>query len=116
MRKIKVVFYTNAKGASPVKNDLFKMTEKQQGKVQRAIKPIIEFGVGTHIRNIKKLTGTPLWEIRILGRDNIRILYAIVVSDTVVMLHIFVKKTQKTAKKELKIALSRYADAKTRLD
>ena len=115
MRKTKVIFYTNNKGVSPVKNDLFKLTKRQQGKVQRAIQPIVEFGVGTHIRNIKKLTGTPLWEIRILGRDNIRILYAMVIAGSIVLLNIFVKKSQKTPRKELKIALERLADAKRRL-
>jgi phage-related protein len=58
--------------------------------------------------HIKKLRGTPLWEIRILGQDNLRVIYVVPYLDTVLVLHGFIKKTQKTPKKDLEVALSRY--------
>ncbi|MFV1917708.1 MAG: type II toxin-antitoxin system RelE/ParE family toxin, partial [Patescibacteria group bacterium] len=50
------------------------------------------------------------WEIRILGKDNIRIFYAVVYKGDVLMLHGFIKKTRKTPRKELLVALDRYRE------
>ena len=56
---------------------------------------------------VKKLSGSPLWEIRILGKNNIRILYISNSGNTIVALHGFIKKTQKTPIKEMETALNR---------
>lgn len=71
------------------------------------IKNIIEFGLVSAIPHIKKLSGSPLWEIRILGKDSARILYAHKMRDGIVLLHAFKKKTKKTPPKEIDIALQR---------
>ena len=67
--------------------------------------------------HVKKLAGTSLWEIRILGQDNIRVIYAIIQNDQVLLLHGFVKKKKKTPIKDLSIAQARYKDwlGKTKL-
>ncbi len=62
----------------------------------------------------KKLTGSPLWEIRILGQDNIRVIYAILVKDTVLLLHGFIKKSQKTPTREIEKALLRLKEYQSR--
>lgn len=57
--------------------------------------------------------GDGLFEIRARGKEGIgRSLFAIVVNREVVILHSFVKKTQKTSKKELDIARKRLKDLK----
>ena len=66
------------------------------------------YGLSSILPHTKKLTGTPFWEIRILGRDNIRVLYAIPFQNSVLILHGFVKKTQKTPVQELQVAISRF--------
>lgn len=49
-----------------------------------------------------------LWEIRMKGRDGIsRALYVIAKPKRVVVVRVFVKKTQKTPQKEIKLALKR---------
>jgi phage-related protein len=49
-----------------------------------------------------------LWEIRMKGRDGIsRALYVIEKPKRVVVVRVFVKKTQKTPRKEIKLALKR---------
>lgn len=49
-----------------------------------------------------------LWEIRIKGRDGIsRALYVVEQPKRVVVVRVFVKKTQKTPRKEIKLALKR---------
>ena len=49
-----------------------------------------------------------IWEIRIKGRDGIsRALYVVKQPKRVVVVRVFVKKTQKTPRKEIKLALKR---------
>ena len=44
---------------------------------------------------------------RILGADNIRVIYVTFEEDIVLLLHGFVKKTQKTSPREISLALQR---------
>ena len=56
---------------------------------------------------IRRLTG-PLWEIRIRGRDGIsRALYITARDRRVVVVRVFVKKTQRTPRREIQLALRR---------
>ncbi len=103
----KVIYYTTKLKDSPTLQFLRSLSLQQERKVKRVLIYIEKYGLTTAIRHIKKLTGTPLWEIRILGQDNIRVLYAIEDQDAIIILHGFVKKTQKTPVKEIKIALQR---------
>jgi phage-related protein len=49
-----------------------------------------------------------LWEMRLRGRDGIaRAIYLTAVGRQVVILRVFVKKTQKTPRREIQIALKR---------
>ncbi len=49
-----------------------------------------------------------LWEIRMKGKDGIsRALYVTVNPERVVVVRVFVKKTQKTPRREIKLALKR---------
>ena len=50
----------------------------------------------------------PLWEIRLKGKDGIaRALYVTARGRRVVVVRVFVKKTQKTPRREIKLALQR---------
>lgn len=54
-----------------------------------------------------------LWEIRITGRDGIaRALYVTATRRRVVILRVFVKKTQKTPRREIELALKRAEEVK----
>ena len=99
MSKYTIIFYTSANGQKPVKT-----------KTLRILSNIKEYGLVSAIPHIKKLTSTPLWEIRILGKDSARILYFIQSKNTIVLLHGFIKKTQKTPPQEISIAQKRYQD------
>jgi phage-related protein len=79
-------------------------------KILRQLQYLQEFGLTQNIPNCKKLAGTPLWELRILGRDNIRILFASVDKEVTMVLHAFSKKSQKTPAKELGLGVKRYQD------
>lgn len=67
-------------------------------------------GVGAP--HVKHLTGK-LWEMRISGRDGIaRALYQAASGRRVVVLRVFVKKTQKTPPSEIELALARAKEIK----
>jgi len=85
---------------------LDELTDKQRGKVLRQINYLIEFGLTPANPGLRKIASSSLWELRILGKDNIRVL-CIEIKKTLYILHLFFKKNQKTSARELKIALSR---------
>jgi phage-related protein len=62
--------------------------------------------------HVKHLTGK-LWEMRLKGRDGIaRALYQAVAGQRVVVVRIFVKKTQETPPGEIELALERAKEIK----
>ncbi len=69
---------------------------------------IEEFGLErVHEPHIKHLQGS-LWEIRMKGRDGIsRAIYVTATGQRVVVLRVFLKKTQKTPRQEIQLALQR---------
>lgn len=60
-----------------------------------------------------KAMGQGLFELRLKGVEGIaRVFYCAIVDRRIVMLHVFVKKTQKTPAKELDIARTRLQEVK----
>ena len=105
-----VVYYENKDGDKPARDFVFGLDFKQRSKVFRDLSQLEEFGIGSHIPDTKRLIGTPLWELRILGKDNIRVLYVLKLGKRILVLHGFIKKKQKTPTKEINIALKRLDD------
>lgn len=106
----KVIYYTTLTGENPVSDFLDTLSEKQQTKVLRIFINIETYGLQSILPHVKKLISTPFWEIRILGKDNIRVFYVLVFGQEILALHGFFKKKQKTPPKEIETALSRYRD------
>ncbi len=104
----KIIYYTSPSGDNPVSDFLDTLEQNSQSKILRVLHNIQEYGLDSVIPHIKKLTGTPFWEIRILGQNSIRIIYVVPVKFQIFVLHGFKKKTQKTPLKELEIASRRY--------
>jgi phage-related protein len=74
----------------------------------RVVRLIESFGVDRVGQpHVKYLQGR-LWEMRLRGRDGIaRALYVTVTDQRVVVVRVFVKKTQKTPRREIELALER---------
>lgn len=84
------------------------LPEDMRARLARIAKLIEEKGlerVGEpHVKHVEG----HLWEMRLTGRSGIsRALYVTVVSQRVVIVRVFVKKTEKTSRREIELALSR---------
>ena len=108
----KVDYYISHSGDNPIREFLDSCPPKTRAKAFRIFLHVEEYGLQAIIPHVKKLTKTPLWEIRVLGRRGIRILYVVRVKRKLLLLHAFYKKTKKTPKKEIKIALKRLTEYK----
>lgn len=111
---MKVVYYVSKNSFEPIKLFLDSLDKIQQTKIIRILQYIREYGLQSVIPHLKRLSGLPLWEIRILGKDNIRLFYILEFKNTIIILHGFIKKTQKTGKQDVSIALKRYTEWKSR--
>jgi len=108
----KIIYYTSSGRENPVKIFLESLRKQQKAKVFRIFQYIEIYGLSSALPHVKKLTGTSLWEIRILGQDNIRILYIGINQNTILLLHGFIKKKQKTPLWEINVALKRLDEYK----
>lgn len=94
MDKFEVAFYAIDNGNSSVFDFLEKLSERARSKVVRQLKYVQEFGLTPAVPNIKKVAGHNFWELRILGKDNIR-LFCIQKGTKVIMIYAFNKKQKK---------------------
>ena len=79
-----------------------------QARLARMINIIGQHGLLNIPRDWVKPLGDSLWELRITGRDGIaRAIYVTASGQRVVIVRIFVKKTQKTPHRELELARQR---------
>lgn len=110
----KVELYKSASGDKPLEEFIESLEAKARLKAFHAIELLKEFGLGVKYPHVKKLAGTNLWELRILGEDSIRIFYVAVEGQTFLLLHGFKKKRQKTPSKEIRIAEIRLQEYQVR--
>ncbi len=114
MDKWTVRYYVTTGGSSPVEDFILGLDDVAQSKVINTVRLLKEYNVRLGGSHVKKLTGTDLWELRILGSDNIRVFYVAVEQRSFLLLHGFKKKAFTTPKKELKVAQDRLRDYRAR--
>ncbi|HEX2655727.1 MAG TPA: type II toxin-antitoxin system RelE/ParE family toxin [Xanthobacteraceae bacterium] len=111
MKRIKARFYRLSSGAEPVRDWLLGFSKKDRKKIGTDI-AVAEYGWPVGLPVCRPL-GNGIYEIRsnISGERTIRVLFAIN-DDEMILLHGFIKKTQKTPKGELDLARERKAKLK----
>lgn len=109
-----ISLYESPRGEKPVETFITSLDEKAQNKIARTFDHLEEFGITLDAPHLKKLTGTPLWELRILGSDSIRIFYVTREKKTFLLLHGFKKKQQKTPRREITLAINRLREFQSR--
>jgi phage-related protein len=113
--KRKVVLYPAGEDRNIILDFYQKSSLSSKRKIIKVLKHVEEYGLCRDIGDIKKLKGYDFWEIRILGKDNIRI-FLVELNDSVYVLHILRKKTQATPLKDLRLAQKRLANLRRELD
>ncbi len=111
MSKCEINYFIYSSGENPIKDFLDKHP-KVKVKAFHIFLNIEKYGLSTAIPHIKKLKNTPLWEIKIVGKESTRILYFSEDLNSILLLHAFIKKTQKTPTKEINIAINRLKQIK----
>ena len=105
-----IIFYEKENGRTPVQEFLDALPVKHQAKALRDIDILEEFGMSLkepHAKHIKD----KIWELRIKSSSDIsRIFYFAHDGKDIILLHGFVKKTQKTPAREIEIASKYFED------
>jgi phage-related protein len=91
-----------------VRSEFRELPQDMRARFQRIVQLIRADGLEkVHEPYLKHLQG-PLWEMRLSGRSGIaRAIYMTALGKRVVVVHVFVKKTQKTPAREIETALRR---------
>ena len=91
-----------------VRDELDALPPDMQARFRKIVELIQGYGLErVHEPHVKHLEG-PLWDMRIKGKDGIsRAVYVTATGSRVVVVRVFVKKTQKTPRREIEIALQR---------
>lgn len=99
-----LVQYLNA----DVKAEVHALALDIQAKFERIVNMIEERGLESMRQPYVRHLEGPLWEMRMKGKDGIaRAVYVTAAGRRVVIVHVFEKKTQKTPRREIEIALRR---------
>jgi len=104
-----VIFYKDSKGKEPIKDYLYELKQKSLTskndrilfeKILAYVKALQQYGTRAGAPIVKHIDGN-IWELRPL---NNRMLFFYWKDDMFVLLHHFIKKTQKTPPKEIEQA------------
>lgn len=106
--RLEVVFYRSAKGKEPVREWLRGLPKEDRRIIGIDIK-IVQFGWPLGMPLVRKLEPN-LWEVRSRLDQRIARNLFTVLDSQMVLLHGFIKKSQKTPQRDLEIAKRRKAE------
>lgn len=107
-------YYSSPSGGEPVQDFIDSLQEKTKTRVYNSLELLSEFGLILRMPHVKKLTGTSLWELRILGEASLRFFYIAKTGQSFLILHGFTKRKQQTPKKEIETAIRRLKEYQNR--
>lgn len=107
--KYQLIFYRTSSGKDVIANFILDCENNLKNKIRTGIKIFENYGLELlRTKWLKKIYHNPdIYELRITGRKQIRFLFIQYSPQVFLIIHAFVKKTQKTPSKELKTALKR---------
>jgi len=108
----RIYFYKTSSGREVVTKFIDKLDDITKACVRNEIRLLKNHGLELlKNRTVKKISKNPdIFELRVVGKKQIRLLFTIYDKNTYLMVHIFVKKTQKTPVKEVKVARKRVGE------
>lgn len=109
MKKISALFYENSNDKKPVREWLYSLDEEDRKVIGKDIKTV-EYGWPIGMPVCRKLE-SKLYEVRsdISNKRIARVIFT-VIDEYMILLHGFIKKTQKTPKQDIDLALKRKKD------
>lgn len=107
---MELVFYETRSGRSPVTKFIDEQPERDQAAILAALHSVEERSFEAKGAIFRQLDGK-LWEIKIKAPSGgYRFLYVLASKDVMMILHGFLKKSQKTPLKELEVARKRMTE------
>jgi phage-related protein len=104
---MKVEYYVRPSGRSPIEDFILGLSTKDQGRFYDVFEGIQNQGLECPRVKFRQLSGK-LWEMKFKGEGcQYRIAYVLVEREAMVWLHVFKKKTKKTPKDDLELAMKR---------
>ena len=111
-----IEFYETESGKKVILDFLESLPVKHRARAIREIELLEEFGTDLTTPHVKQIDGK-LWKLRIKASSNIsRIFYFVSINNKIVLLHGFIKKTNKTPEREKETAKKRMAEYKRRFE
>lgn len=104
-----LVLYSAQSGHSPVREYLDALPGRETARLSRALDLLEAKGLDLGAPHVRSLGGK-LWELRVMGTLQHRVLYFATTGRTLVLLHAFTKKTPRTPSMELETAKRRMAE------
>ncbi len=110
----KIVYYKDNSGNSPIEEFLLELKRSNNPLAEQALKGLEKLKKRVyHKEPLSKYLELGLWELRIKAGSNIlRTIYTFEKGQIIILLHIFIKKQQKTPARELEIARNRLKQLK----
>lgn len=107
--EFKIVYFRDKENKAPVEEFLVELKESNPILAQQVFKGIEKLrNRAYHKEPLSKYIEPGIWEFRIkAGTDILRILYTFEKGRIIILLHVFIKKQQKTPVRELEIARKR---------
>lgn len=101
-----ILTYETNIGKKPVDEFIKKQQPRARSKIAHNVRLLRQYGNMLSMPHSKALGGG-LYELRIRGKEELRIFYCFTHQKTIYLLHSFKKQKKQTATNELKLALSR---------
>ncbi|MCJ7624174.1 MAG: type II toxin-antitoxin system RelE/ParE family toxin [Anaerolineaceae bacterium] len=105
--RLRVVFYKTATGNEPVREWLKSLSNEDRKTIGEDVKTV-QFGWPLGMPVVRKLD-MHLWEVRSRLQNRTARIFFTVEDNVMVLLHGFIKKTQKISKRDLELAKKRTA-------
>lgn len=107
--EFEIIFYKDSEGKSPIEEFFLELRKSNRDLLVKSRQSIRKLRYRFyHKEPLSKYLEPGLWELRVKsGSDILRILYTFKKGRIIILLHVFVKKAQKTPVGELEIARNR---------
>lgn len=106
-----IEFYESNNGISPVYEYILKLRPQAKAKAIHLIDLLSKYGNALGLPHSRSLGGG-LFELRIRGKEEARIIYCFLRNKRIILLHAFKKQTQETPRREILIADKRKLEVK----